>query len=128
MKIEVSNGEILDKYTILDIKLCRIEDPEKLLNVQKEYDELTPYVHEIFNLVEEGIVELYDELLSINMELWDIEDRCRDFERDQSFGHEFIETTRSVYITNDKRSGVKKRINLLTGSGLIEEKGYSDYN
>jgi len=128
MKIEVSNGEILDKYSILDIKLNRIEDKNKLDNIQNEYDSLTDHVHDIFNLCEDGITSLYNDLLAINKELWDIEDTCRDLERKKEFGEVFIKTVRSVYLTNDKRSEVKKKINILTGSDLIEEKGYTDYS
>jgi len=128
MKIEVSNGEILDKYSILDIKLSRIFDKEKIQNIQNEYESLSENVHEIFRMVKgDDLVNLYDSLLEINQKLWDIEDVCRDLERRKEFGDEFVKTARAVYFTNDERSEIKKKINILTGSTLVEEKGYEEY-
>jgi len=123
MKIEVSNGEIVDKLTIIEIKLERIKDEAKLVNLRKEYEVLNEAVKQIID--KEDI--LYKQLYDINCQLWDIEDRCRDYEREKNFGDGFIQTTRSVYMTNDKRSDVKKEINIKTGSGLIEEKSYEKY-
>ena len=129
MKIEVSNGEIIDKYTILEIKLNEIKDPEKLANVQKEYDSLKPIVNFIYNEThaQDVLAELHNDLLNINKTLWNIEDQIRDCEREESFGSDFIELARSVYFTNDDRAEVKKQINMLTGSELVEEKSYQDY-
>lgn len=124
MKIEVSNGEIADKLTIIEIKLKHIQDPEKRKNLQNEYEVLDAAVAKIINKDH----KFYKELLQINQELWDIEDRCRDLERAKDFGEEFIKTTRSVYFTNDRRSEVKKKINELTGSNLVEEKSYQKYD
>lgn len=129
MKIEVSNGEILDKYSILEIKLQEIRDEAKLANVRNEYESLTPAVQEIYNSVEsaDALSTLYKDLLNVNKTLWNIEDQIRDCERDKNFGQDFIELARSVYYTNDDRADVKKKINTLTGSTLVEEKSYQEY-
>jgi len=123
MKIEVSNGEITDKLTIIEIKLERISDEAKLVNLRKEYDVLNEAVSQIIDKND----PLYKELYDINCQLWNIEDRIRDLERNKDFGQDFIETARAVYFTNDKRSDVKRRINEKTGSNLVEEKSYEDY-
>ena len=128
MKVEISNGELLDKITILELKLNRIKDKDKLVNIQKEFDTLNPLAQELFEKHDSYLQNLYVELSSINGELWDIEDWIRDCERKKRFDKEFVELARSVYITNDKRSEVKKTINILTESGLVEEKSYKDYN
>lgn len=129
MKIEVSNGEIIDKYTILEIKLSKISDKDKLLNIQHEYDVLTPDVNEIYNSVKDKkhLEKLHADLLDINKKLWKIEDDIRECERSKDFGDTFIELARAVYYTNDDRSDVKKAINVFTGSDLVEEKSYEDY-
>ena len=123
MKIEVSNGEITDKLTIIEIKIARIKDPVKLDNLQKEFQILNPAVVSILDKNH----PLYLELYNINSQLWDIEDRIRDLERKKDFGDEFIQTARSVYFINDKRSEVKRAINEFTGSDLTEEKSYEKY-
>lgn len=129
MKIEVSNGEIIDKYTILEIKLSEIKDAQKLKNVQNEYDTLTPDVEMIYSKVsdKEKLKEKHQNLLEINKKLWKIEDDIRECERAKDFGQTFIDLARAVYFTNDDRSIIKKDINILTGSDLIEEKSYEDY-
>jgi len=123
MQIEVSNGEIADKLTIIEIKLERIKDEEKTANLRKEY--------KILNEAVSGIIDknnpLYIHLYTINNQLWDIEDHIRDLERAKDFGDDFIQTARSVYFINDKRSELKRKINALTGSNLTEEKSYEDY-
>jgi len=124
MKIEVSNGEIVDKLTIIEIKLKHIKDEAKLKNLKNEYRVLDEAVSKIIKKEH----TLYKELLKINQELWDIEDKIRDLERNKDFGEEFIKTARAVYFTNDKRSEVKRKINELTGSNLIEEKSYKKYD
>lgn len=128
MKVEISNGELLDKITILELKLEKIKDKEKLVNIQKEFDELNPLCNELFRIYGGELQVHYLALAKINGELWDIEDWIRDCERKKRFDKEFVELARSVYITNDKRSEVKKLINIMTGSGLVEEKSYKDYN
>ena len=129
MKIEVSNGEILDKYTILEIKLSEIKDENKLKNVQHEYDVLSPIVKRIYEEVSDSskLKEFHKGLLYINKKLWKIEDDIRECERNKDFGQTFIDLARAVYFTNDDRSVVKKDINILTGSDLVEEKSYEDY-
>ena len=127
MKVEVSNGELLDKLTILELKLSNITDKQKLINVNKEHSELNPLALRLFEEYGNDLKRLYLELTAINTELWKIEDDIRECERNKDFGDQFISLARSVYFTNDKRSDVKKAINLLTGSGFIEEKSYEDY-
>ena len=124
MLIEVSNGEIIDKLTILTIKLANIQEEQKLGNIRKEFDVMYNAAKEI------GIDEtndLYQQMLEINSKLWDIEDKIRDCECRKDFGEEFVKLARSVYITNDERSRIKREINLQTGSSLIEEKSYKGY-
>lgn len=123
MKIEVSNGEIVDKLTIIQIKLERIADKEKLKNLEKEYKVLDAAVADIISKDH----KLYKSLYEINCRLWDIEDRIRELEKAKDFNDQFIETARAVYFTNDERSIIKKEINKLTGSMLTEEKSYEDY-
>jgi hypothetical protein len=123
MKIEVSNGEIIDKLTIIQIKLERIKDKGKLINLKKEYDELIS----ISSLILSTTDPLYISLYEVNCELWDIEDHIRDLERKKDFGDDFISTARAVYVKNDKRSELKREINIKTLSGLIEEKSYEKY-
>jgi len=131
MKIEVSNGEIVDKLTILAIKLEEIKDENKLKNVQTEYDTLAPIVHEIYESLtanDRVIMEkLHEDLLNVNKTLWNIEDIIRVHEMDGRFDAAFIEVARSVYYTNDERADLKKSINTLTGSLLVEEKSYEEY-
>lgn len=124
MLIEVSNGEIIDKLTILSLKLVHIQDEDKLANIRKEFDILYKAAKDIG--IDENN-ELYKQMLDINGKLWDIEDRIRDCERRKDFGEEFIELARNVYITNDERSRIKREINLQTGSSLVEEKSYKGY-
>jgi hypothetical protein len=123
MKIEVSNGEIIDKLTIIEIKLERIKDKAKLINLKKEYAELIKVSSPILSTKD----PLYLALYQVNCELWDIEDRIRDFERKKDFSNDFISIARTVYIKNDKRSELKREINIKTSSGLIEEKSYEKY-
>ncbi len=127
MLIEISNGELLDKLTILEIKLAEIKDKVKLVNIQKEFDTLSPLAKELFDNNDGQLQNHYLELASINSQLWDIEDRIRECEKAKRFDKEFIQLARSVYITNDKRSEVKKIINVTTGSNLVEEKSYEEY-
>lgn len=131
MKIEVSNGEIMDKLTILAIKLQQIKDTAKLKNVQTEYDVLAPIVHGIYESLEEEnkefLQDLHKNLQDINQTLWNIEDQIRIHESKKDFEDDFVELARSVYFTNDERAEFKKKINKLTGSLLVEEKSYEEY-
>lgn len=127
LTIEISPGELLDKISILELKLLRIKDEEKLRNIQKEFDTLNPQVVELFEKHDSQLQNHYLELANINGQLWDIEDWIRDCEREKRFDAEFIQLARSVYVTNDRRSDVKKIINTITGSELVEEKSYKEY-
>jgi hypothetical protein len=123
MKIEVSTGEIVDKLSILQIKTEYIKEEEKIKNIKKEYDYLYNIV---FNELKIENFD-YNDLVNINQKLWIIEDNIRDKERNKQFDKEFIDLSRSVYITNDERATKKKQINLKYGSEFIEEKSYSKY-
>jgi hypothetical protein len=125
MNIEVSHGEIVDKLTILQIKKENITDPIKLDNIVKEYDYLLSIVENDLEISTES--PEYLELLSINKELWVIEDDIRDKERIKEFDEDFIKLARSVYYTNDVRAKIKKEINLKYSSGFVEEKSYQSY-
>ena len=127
MKVEVSNGELLDKLSILEIKLMNITDEEKLVNIQNEFNELEPLAKHLFENNEGQLQNHYNTLVKINSALWDIEDNIRECERNKDFGEKFIKLARAVYITNDERCEVKKIINVSTGSKLVEEKGYEEY-
>ena len=123
MKIEISNGELVDKLSILEIKLNKIQDSEKLKNIHKEYSLL----EKAASLIIKRDDPLYRQLLDINQKLWEIEDRIRELEKNKDFGSEFIETARMVYFNNDIRAKIKQQINLKTNSDLFEEKSYEDY-
>jgi len=129
MKIEVSNGEVLDKYSILQIKSERITDPTALNNIRRELESLQPAVDAIHSLESSGALHtLQDQQLKVNTSLWEVEDVLRGLEKSQDFGPSFVAAARSVYKLNDRRAAVKKEINLLTGSNLIEEKSYEKYD
>jgi hypothetical protein len=128
MKIETSNGELLDKLSILELKQKNILDEKKLANVKVEFEELNPLALIIFKENSPIITELYLKLSQINAKLWKIEDDIRQCEREKSFDSKFVQLARDVYYTNDIRSELKKEINILTKSGLIEEKSYEDYS
>ena len=129
MYIEVSNGEVVDKYTILQIKAKHISDAEKLKNVMAEKDVLETSVMQIYNVgtYQLELERLQQDLYNINLTLWNVEDQIREHERMGLFNDDFIELARSVYYINDERSVVKKNINILTGSNLVEEKSYEEY-
>lgn len=129
MKIEVSNGEILDKVSILEIKLERILDLEKVRNIRKEYAALQNAVQHIEALVSnlEEYSQATAELRSTNEALWDVEDALRLKEKARDFGETFIALAREVYVLNDRRAVLKSTINNLTGSNLREEKSYEGY-
>ena len=125
MNIEVSHGEIVDKLTILEIKKKNITDVEKLNNVTKEYDYLVSIVENDLGISLSS--PEYKKLLSINQELWVIEDDIRDKERNKEFDEEFVKLARAVYHTNDIRANIKKEINVKYSSGFVEEKSYQPY-
>jgi|TARA_B110000196_G_C20937251_1_gene562823 hypothetical protein len=124
MKVEVSNGEILDKLSILEIKLNNVKEESKLKNIGKEHSTLSLVAARI----PASPLDLYNDLKRVNQELWDIEDKIRVKERNREFDQEFIALARSVYQTNDERAKIKKEINLHTGSNFVEEKSYEDYS
>ena len=123
---EISPGELIDKITILEIKMDRITDDKKLKNIKTEWDALNQSrANKI--LISAKLDELTAELKTINETLWVIEDDIRECEHRKEYGESFITLARSVYLNNDHRARVKRKINELLGSRLIEEKSYSDY-
>ena len=124
IKCEISLGELIDKLSILRIKLQKIEDPIKLSHIKKEEGVLSASLHSLnLNNVEYHLNEMID----INLTLWKIEDDIRDCERAKNFGKEFIELARLVYKTNDERFVRKNNINTIYKSGLEEVKSYKEY-
>lgn len=125
MKIEVSIGEVVDKYTILTIKKLLIYEKDKLANVEKEWKSVKDALHrkhpETLN------DPLSEELHNINKKLWMVEDELRECERRKYFGEKFVELAREVYQLNDVRAIIKKQINIKYGSELMEEKSYKEY-
>ena len=124
--IPVSSGELIDKISILKIKKKKILNKSKLKNINNELSLL----NEIYkrNLKKNKRILLYEkELIKINKKLWNIEDKIRLLESKKNFNQKFIDLARAVYINNDQRSEIKKKINELTGSYLIEEKSYKSY-
>jgi uncharacterized protein YukE len=126
LKVPVSYGEVLDKITILEIKSERIADENKLKNIRRELDELNRTWAES-GLAHQDLPRLKANLKAVNEALWDIEDAIRVKESRREFDDEFIRLARSVYVENDQRAAVKKDINLLLGSELVEEKSYKNY-
>ena len=125
-KIPISWGELFDKITILQIKLENITSKSALENVEQELKKLQSILTQ-YCLKTMETTQLEGELRQINQQLWDIEDQIRDKERNNSFDDEFIQLARSVYITNDERSRIKRKINDVFGSEFVEEKSYSEY-
>ena len=126
IKVPISPGELLDKITILRIKSARMTDPEKLANVRLELEAL----EETWRSSPYAAVDIEGELsalLQVNERLWTIEDDIRDKERAGTFDADFIRLARAVYIENDERAAIKKRVNLKLGSTLVEEKSYAQY-
>lgn len=125
MKIKVSIGEVVDKYTILMIKSSKIQDQSKLQNVNKEL----AYLIEVLKTEDPLMTDyaLTKALFEINKELWKVEDELRDLERAKDFGKEFVTLARNVYKLNDKRADIKKEINMKHGSDFVEEKSYQPY-
>ncbi|SFK43308.1 hypothetical protein [Caulobacter sp. UNC279MFTsu5.1] len=122
----VSAGELIDKITILRVKALRIADSAKEANVKAELALLEETAARELRPSPE-LEDLIAQLIEINAALWDIEDGKRDCERRQDFGPKFVELARRVYIDNDRRAAVKRQINLLAGSDIVEEKSYKPY-
>ena len=126
IKVPVSPGELLDKITILRIKSRRMSDPNKLRNVRLELDALQgTWTGSAYAGVD--VDADVDALMTVNERLWVIEDDIRDKERAQTFDAEFIRLARAVYVENDERAAIKRRINLKLGSTIVEEKSYQAY-
>lgn len=124
--VPVSAGELLDKITILQIKAERLDSPEKRANVERELTMLRTVEAEKLSALGD-YASLMEALRVVNAGLWDIEDGKRDCERRKDFGENFIQLARSVYLENDKRAAIKRQINDLLGSEIIEEKSYKAY-
>jgi|SRR5580698_207985 uncharacterized protein DUF6165 len=126
IKVPISPGELLDKITILRIKSRRMTDPRKLANVRVELEALEEtWKSSAYAGID--IAKDVDALLAVNERLWTIEDDIRDKERGQAFDAEFVRLARAVYIENDERAAIKRRLNVRLGSSLIEEKSYAQY-
>lgn len=125
MTIKVSIGEVIDKLTILEIKKQKFEDQDKLANVEKEYNYLLEKLNETnITDVSTPFKRYYNDLMQVNLELWDIEDCKRACEREKDFGETFIQLARQVYIKNDLRASIKKAINIYYNSDIVEEKSH----
>jgi hypothetical protein len=127
VQVPVSVGELLDKLTILAIKLERIDDPDKRVNIEREHRSLEAVVAAEGLRSVAGVPDLERELRGVNDALWEIEDRIREHERQQRFDADFVALARAVYRTNDRRAELKRSINTLSGSELTEEKSYAAY-
>ena len=129
MKIlaEISVGELFDKITILNIKTQKIHDTEKLTNIKNELKFLNNQTSSINVKDQDSLSQNINKLQSINEELWDIENYKRECEANKDFGEKFIQLSRDVHFKNDIRAQIKKEINLLTDSIIVEEKEYSKY-
>ena len=124
--VEIAPGELIDKITILEIKSERIADAGKLANVRLELQVLAE-TRDAALPVSDALTRLIADLKRVNETLWQIEDDIRDCERAGDFGPRFIQLARDVYITNDRRAALKRDINVLLGSRLVEEKSYQPY-
>jgi len=123
--VQVSHGELLDKMSILEIKSQRIDSPEKLINIRTELELLQDQAR-IF-LTQQSIANAYQALKKVNEELWETEDRIRLKEKNQIFDTEFVQLARTVYFQNDNRARIKRHINEISGSLIVEEKSYQEY-
>tara|TARA_B100000989_G_scaffold277271_1_gene238106 strand:+ start:25 stop:417 length:393 start_codon:yes stop_codon:yes gene_type:complete len=127
IEIPISVGELVDKLTILEIKKEKIKDTNKLININNEYDKLSKLEIKLKSKNEEEYIKLFNELKTINLKLWEIEDKIRILESEARFNEEFVELARSVYFTNDERFESKNKINKYFGSEFAEEKQYIEY-
>jgi hypothetical protein len=123
--IPVSVGELIDKISILQIKKSKIRDESKLIKIEKELSHLYKMAGQF--LVNDSISVLYEDLLGVNSQLWTVEDRLRELEKEKRFEGEFISLARSVYHLNDERFNIKNKINILLDSEIQEVKHYIDY-
>jgi hypothetical protein len=125
LKIPVSIGELIDKLSILQVKKIKIQNPQSLKFVSEEFDLLKDLSQSF--LGNENIETLYNQLIEVNSNLWDVEDKLRVYESEKRFDEEFIELSRKVYYTNDERFRLKNEINLITSSQIREVKVYKKY-
>ena len=123
---EISAGELLDKISILEIKLKKIKDKSSQIEINKEYKVLKKTKNLNIKFTNE-IEKLYKEIKKVNLNLWEIEDKIRTCEKNKDFGKNFIELARGVYFNNDKRAKIKSKINSVLGSNIKEIKQYADY-
>ena len=123
---EISAGELLDKISILEIKLEKVKDKTNLEEINKEY-KILKEVQDSNIETTEKLKALFNDIKEINLNLWDIEDRLRICEKNKDFGQNFIELARHVYLNNDKRSKIKSEINKILGSNIKEIKQYVNY-
>ena len=121
----ISVGELIDKITILRIKLDKIRDGAAHENVKREFDQLM-HIRARLELAAD-LTDPEEQLFETNLRLWKVEDDLRDLERLGDFGSRFVELARSVYTLNDRRSALKRRINAVTSSSIVEEKSYISY-
>jgi hypothetical protein len=124
INIPVSVGELVDKITILKIKRYQIRDTSKLVNIHKEHDALTSL--DEYVTIQKTVLEHQQELMEVNLRLWFLEEDIRHYEKIQQFTGDFIEVARKIYKTNDERSRIKKEINILCNSELVEEKSHEE--
>lgn len=124
--IKISVGELVDRLTILEIKAINIKDEGKLKNIEKELAH-TKEVYEQLDAKDGKLLVIKTDLYLINLELWEVEDKLREFEREERFDKAFIEYARKVYFLNDERARMKKELNKIYKSEFIEEKSYEKY-
>jgi hypothetical protein len=122
----IATGELIDKITILEIKVAHFTDPTKIANARTELDLLCQRRDAALR-PDPALDALAARLKDVNQRIWDLEDTIREQERQQSFGEAFVAVARSIYRTNDERAAVKREINVALGSTLIEEKSYTAY-
>lgn len=125
MKIEISNGELLNKLSILELKLIDIKSDSKLENIRNEYNYLYSETEFLRNIL--GVNELYQRLVDLNRNIWEAENDIREREVKKDFTFEFIDDARAIYFLNDEAYEIRKEINRITGSNIIEEKNYYSY-
>ena len=126
--IEVSAGELFDKISILEIKKVKIKDKAKLIDIERELNSLREALKKNkLDQIDGFLKECAEELTNINLDLWEIEDLKRKYEKDKDFGERFIKVSRDVHFKNDRRAEVKRQINIHTGSAISEVKEYTSY-
>ena len=126
IEVPIANGELIDKITILEIKVARLTDAAKIANVGAELALLRERRDD--TLASDPVLDqLTNNLKALNQRIWDLEDGIRDCERRQDFGPSFVALARAIYRTNDERAAVKREINVASGSRLVEEKSYFEY-